>query len=66
MGEEADQVGAAADRSRPDALTAERVEDLVSEHLKKQDRGLEILKEDHLATAVREFVEKEEKDAIQR
>ena len=60
-----DQAAVAADRSRPDALTAERVEDLVSDYL-RQRQGMEILTERHMATAVREFVEKEEKDAIQR
>jgi hypothetical protein len=53
------------DRSRPDALTADRVEDLVAEYLRKQN-GLEILVESQLGTAVREFVEKEEKDSIER
>lgn len=59
------QVEPAGDRPRPDALTADRVEDLVAEYL-RQHQGLEILTERHLGTAVREFVEKEEKDAIKR
>ncbi|XP_032232434.2 double-strand break repair protein MRE11 isoform X1 [Nematostella vectensis] len=52
---------------RPEALDNTRMEDLVKDYLRSKDNALDlqILSENRMAQALREFVDKDEKDAIQ-
>lgn len=65
-GEKKDQQDIKLPHLRPEALDTIRMEDLIKEYLTSKDNALElrILTEGRMAQALREFVEKDEKEAI--
>ena len=62
---QADDVQAKSNLLRPDALDKTRIEDLIENLLSASENMLEILPEEDLNLALHNFVEKDEKSAIE-